>query len=277
MENKGPGCGCGKFSAVLSVLALMVAAASYYFSQKKVTTAPQEDSIFEERVRNVVIDIVKQNPQLLMDAMGEGIAKKREDSLKQLSVDTFAKRDELDKLSMKFGKLDSKNVILCFFDPLCKHCIAFQKSMLALIQSGADICFKLLPVSVLGEDSVTVAKVYFAVYSRSSEKAKAFIEAITADDGTMDKDGIEKALKAVGISLKDIEGLMTEADAKLIANGRAAESLKIPVVPAIFYIHGLEIKMIQSTNVDQILQVTSGAPEEAPRELDAKTTQKPAA
>jgi protein-disulfide isomerase len=254
MEKKGTGSGCCKFTAVVSVLALGGAVVSSYYCYKKCATPP-EDSSFDEKVKNVVLDVVKQNPQLLMDAMGEGIARKREDTMKQLAADVLAKKDDLCKLGMKFGKSESKNIVICFFDPLCKHCISFQRSMLKIIQSGADVRFELIPVSVLGEDSVLVAKAYIAVYLKSPGKAAKFIEAVTAEDGTVDKDGMEKALKAAGVDSKDIEKLMADADAKLIENGKAAENLKIPVVPAIFHVKGQNIQMIQSTDVGQILQV----------------------
>ena len=112
----------------------------------------------------------------------------------------------------------------------------------------------MLPVAVLGEDSVTLAKVYFAVYDKSPEKAIEFIEKITAGDSNMDKASIEKALKSAGLNYKEIEGMLADSDKKLSANGAIAEKLRIPVVPAIFVSKGSEVTMIQATGVDQILQ-----------------------
>ncbi|MDR2667117.1 MAG: thioredoxin domain-containing protein [Holosporales bacterium] len=254
MEKK---CSLGhKVCAFLSILALGVSLAAY-LGQKESAVKPV-DSTFDEKVKNVVIDVMRQNPQLLMDAMGEGIAKKREDAIKQLSKDVAEQKTEISEQSMKFGESGSKNVMLCFFDPLCKHCIDFQKSMIKIVRAKKDVNFRLIPVAVLGDDSITLAKVYLAVYDKSAEKAIAFIEKITATDGEMDKAAIEKALKDVGLDPKKIQETMPDVDKKLAANGAIAEKLKIPVVPAVFFIRGSESTMIQATGVDQLLAVIDG-------------------
>jgi hypothetical protein len=110
----------------------------------------------------------------------------------------------------------------------------------------------MLPVGVLGEDSITIAKVYFAVYEKSPEKALEFIEIIISNGESVDKDAIEKALKKVNLTYKEIEPLLEEADKKLSHNGVSAEKLGIPVVPAIFYIADTQVKMLQTTDSEQI-------------------------
>ena len=272
MENKGSSC-C-KLGVILSVLALIVASVAYFCPKKE--AGPCSSSTFDEKIKGIMVDVIKQNPQLLMDAMGEGMAKKREDTIKQISTDVAAQKAEIIKQSLKFGKTDSKNSIICFFDPLCKHCIEFQKSMVKLIKAKKDVGFNMLPVAVLGEDSVTLAKVYFAVYEKSPEKAIEFIEKITAEESNMDKASIEKALKAAGLSYKEIEGMLADSDKKLSANGAIAEKLRIPVVPAIFVTKGSEVNMIQATSVDQLLQIVEGAKPEEKSPADDKKDEKPA-
>lgn len=258
MENNNCSCSLGgKLSIILSVLALIIASAAYFFPKKAVSG---QDTTFDERVKSVMIDTIKQNPQLLTDAIGEGIAKKREDTIKQLSADVLAQKDELAKQSLKFGNAEAKTSLICFFDPMCKHCIEFQKSMVKILKSKKDVGFKMLPVAVLGEDSVTLAKVYIAVYAKSPEKALTFIEKITAE-ATMDKSAIEKALKAAGLTYKDIEGSLSESDKKLANNGMAAEKLRVPVVPLIVLIKDGKASMIQATAVDPLIAAIEGTPE----------------
>ena len=252
---------------IVAVAALIVAVLAYTHQPKTgdVTSTP----IFDEKVKNIVLDVVKQNPQMLMDAMGEGIAKKREETVKQLANEVYKQKDEIAKQSIKFGKADSKSSVICFFDPLCKHCIAFQRSMLNVVKAKKDICFKMLPVAVLGEDSVTLAKVYLAVYDKSPEKAINFIEKITEEGSSMDKEAIEKALKAAGLSSKEIESTLTEADKKLAANGSIAEKLRIPVVPAIFLIKGSNVMMSQDTSEAGLLKFIDSKEDVAPAAADA--------
>ena len=249
MENK---CSTGsKVGVIISILALIVSLAAYFCPRKTGDLA--ESSTLDEKVKSAVVDLVKQNPQMIMDAMGEGLAKKREDSIKQLGADVFVQKDEIAKQSLKFGKADAKSSVICFFDPLCKHCIEFQKTMLKLMEAGKDVNFHMMPVAVLGEDSVVLAKTYLSVYEKGVDKASKFIAKITADGSAMDKAAIEKALKSIGLDPKEIESMLEEADKKLAANGILAEKLKIPFVPAIFVLNGQNIDIVQATGVDDIL------------------------
>lgn len=253
MENKQKcsGCGC-RVSTIISILALIVAAASYFYPKKASSIA--ESSTFDEKVRGIIVETVKQNPQLVMNAMGEGIAKQREDELKQVEQAVADKSADVTKQAMKFGKLESKTSVICFIDPLEKACIETQKQILSLIKAKKDICIKMLPVAVLGNDSIILAKVYLAVYEKSAEKAIRFIEHITSGKGgEMDKKAIEASLKAVGLDSKEIEGMMDDCDKKLAENGKLAESLKLTLIPAIFTLKDGKATMLRLQSAEQLL------------------------
>ncbi len=252
MENsrqKCSGCGC-RISVVMSILALLVAAASYFCPKHSTSTV--DSSTFDEKIKGIMIETVKQNPQLLMNAMGEGIAKQREDELKQVEKSVAEKSVEISKQASKFGKLESKTSVICFIDPLEKACVELQKNILNLVKAKKDICFKILPVAVLGDDSVTLAKVYLATYEKGAEQALKFIEHITSGKGDMDKAAIDAALKAAGFNSKEIEGMMDDCDKKLAANGKLAESLKIPLIPAIFLTKADKVTMLRLSSADQL-------------------------
>ena len=251
MDNGKPrcsGCGC-KVAILFSIIAIIVATVAYFYPKQ--LPAKEEVSTFDEKVKSIVIDTVKQNPQLLMNAMGEGIAKQREAEMKQIEQSVTDKSSEISKLAFKFGKLDAKVSVICFIDPLEKSCIEIQKQMLKLIKAKSDVCFKLLPVAVLGDDSVTLSKVYFASYEKGAEKAIQFIENIISGKTEMDKKAIESALKTAGLNNKEIEGMMADCEKKLIENGKLAESLKIPVVPAMFIIKDGKAQMLKISSADQ--------------------------
>ena len=253
MENKDLKCSggcCSKVAGILSALALVISLGAYFFPK---TTTSIDSSTFDEKVKGIVLETIKQNPQLLMTAMSDGIAKQREEELQQVEKSVADKKAEIDKQAQKFGDLEAKTSLICFFDPLEKSCIELQKVMLTIIKAKKNVCFKLLPVAVLGDDSVTLAKVYIAVYEKSPEKAISFIENITSGKGDMDKAAIDKALEAAGLSSAEIEGLMEDCDKKLAENGKLAESLKIPVVPALFLGQGNNFSMLRLSSADQLL------------------------
>lgn len=247
MENK---C-CSRLPLLISVLALVAAVFAYVYPKK----SDSIDSASDDKMKTLVVNVIRENPQLIMDAMGEGMAKKREDAIKKLASDVGANKDTLTKMGMKFGDSAAKTSVIAFMDPFCKHCIEFQKDVIKLVQAKKAVNFVLLPVAVLGEDSITLAKIYYAVYEHSPEKALAFIEAIVNSKDPVDKDVIEKALKSVDLSSKEIESLLPAADEKIIANGKKAEELRVPVVPAVIYVTGKEAEMLENPNMDTILKV----------------------
>jgi protein-disulfide isomerase len=253
MESRGTSC-C-KLGVAISVLALGVAITAYLCPKKE--TAVQ-DTTLDERVRSTVIDVIKQNPQMLMDAVGEGIARQRVEAAKQLSNDVLAQKAELMKQGIRLGKIDSKVLIICFFDPLCKHCVDFQKSVMKLIEAKKDVEFVLLPVAVLGDDSALFCRVYYALHEKAPDKILKFVKAVVEAE-TMDKKAIEDALKKVGLESKDIEANLQNGSKKLEENGTLAERLKIPVVPAIFVLKGNDVQMLQATGVEQVLQAIDGS------------------
>ena len=154
---------------------------------------------------------------------------------------------------MKFVKLETKASVICFIKPLEKACIEIQKQMLNMVKERKDLCFKIIPVAVLGNDSVTLAKVYLAAYEKSAEKAIKFIESVTSKKGDMDKKAIEASLKAAGLDNKEIEGMMDDCDKKLAENGRLAESLKLPLVPAIFTLKDGKATMLRISSAEQFM------------------------
>jgi protein-disulfide isomerase len=242
---------CGKLCFVLPILALVVAVGAYFIPQKLFSDS---GNVSEEKIKEIVFDVARQNPQLLMEAMNEGLIKKREDVIKQLSADITTRIADIDKRCIKFGKEDAQKTIVCFFDPLCKHCIEFQKNMIKIIADKKEVCFKMIPVAVLGNSSTNVAKIYITVQRKAPAKMLKFIEKIVNLDDAVDRDSLEKVLKELDIDPKEIDKLQEDADRQLVENDAFAEDLKIPVVPAIFVSTGKEFSMLQSAGLEPLLE-----------------------
>jgi protein-disulfide isomerase len=240
------------------------------FFQKRCTGG--SDAAFQEKVKNVVIDVAKQNPQLLVDAIGEGVSKKREDAIKQMSANVKARMEEIDKHSMKFGETKSTRTVVCFFDPLCKHCIEFQKNMVQMVEKKADVCFKIVPVAILGEMSTKLAKTYIALHEVAPAKTLAFLGAIVKTKGEIKETTIKAAVEEQALKMQEVEGKMLEAEKKLIENDTLAEGLGIPVVPAIFVSTGGEFDMAQSASQEQLLGMLGLPPKNPPTGEQQKAT-----
>ncbi|MDR1609854.1 MAG: thioredoxin domain-containing protein [Holosporales bacterium] len=244
---------CGKVSVALSVLALAVAVVGYFRPYGK----PGAE-ISDDQIRDAVLNAIKANPQVIVDAMGEGMAIRRDEEFKKLAEKIEGNKAEVDKLCMTFGKKESKNVVTCIIDPLCKHCVEFLKSMVKMSAAGHDVCFKLVPVAVLGADSVTIAKIYISCYEKNPVGALKVIEAVVNCKRELSKDVITQILKDAGFNSAEIESMMNAADAKIARNGEFAERMGIPLVPAIFVSTQNGVKFVQATSIEQITQEIKG-------------------
>ncbi|MDR1333383.1 MAG: thioredoxin domain-containing protein [Holosporales bacterium] len=250
---------CGKVSVALSALALAVAIVGYF---RPYRPGAGEQALSNEQVRNAVMEAIRANPQVIVDAMGEGMALKRDEEFKKLTVELKKRMAEVDKKSMIFGDRASKKSVVCILDPLCKHCVDFQRSMIKILNSNKDICFKIMPVAVLGADSVMIARVYVACYKKNPAGALKVIDAIVNYKGEINKEVLEQILKKAGFTMKEIEELMEAADRDIAANGVFAEGLGIPMVPAIFVanVNG-DIVMLQATDIEAVMQAANGTAE----------------
>ncbi|MDR0552498.1 MAG: thioredoxin domain-containing protein [Holosporales bacterium] len=257
-------CGLGKFALVLSVIAVGV---SGYSCLKKCKCGDSASDL-DSKIEAMVGDIISKKPDIIMEAMSKGVAQKREESIKQLGADVAASKDEISKLAMNFGPSSAKASVFAFIDPTCKHCIEFEKEFLKILDSKKDIGFKVVPVAVLGEDSVMIGKVYYALYSKSPEKALKFIKFVANSKNTLDKTAIEKGLKSIGADYdKDVEPNLSAADERLAKNGELAQKIGVPVVPAVFIVEGSKAEMLQNPTaeiiIDSVERMMTGAPKNA--------------
>lgn len=208
----------------------------------------------QNKIKEIVIDTIKQNPQLVMDTMGDGLAQQREAAIKQVIDDVKANKDEIAVNSLLFGKIGAKAKVICFFDPLCKHCILFQHSMMDIIKLNKEIEFQLIPVAVLSEDSAVIAKLYIAAYDIDRQKSESFIKKLIELGEHPDMQSTEKALISSGYSMSEIEKKMPDAEKRLIANTNFAQKIKLPVVPGIFLMNNSNVIINQDAMASSILK-----------------------
>jgi protein-disulfide isomerase len=130
--------------------------------------------------------------------------------------------------------------------------------MVKMSTAGHDVCFKLVPVAVLGADSVTIAKVYIACYEKNPVGALKVIDAVANCKKELGKDVIMQILKETGFNPAEIESLMNAADAKIARNGELAERMGIPLVPAVIISTPNGVKFVQAISVEQITQEIKG-------------------
>ncbi len=222
-------------SIALSVFACILACVAMLKNGHKSATSPMDiqnqsvSQIDDGKIRTTIIDIIKNDPQLLIDAMSAGIAKQRADLSKQQAQSVEKYKNDLLNTAYMLGNKEAKQTVLCLFDPICNGCIEFQHVMLKALKNKKDVCFYIIPIAALGERAEEVAKAYYAVCAKDPSKLIDFITEIIKDPSNL-----EFALKEVSVSQKDLEQFKNAINQKLEANLSWLDKLQINSVPAIF-------------------------------------------
>lgn len=242
-ESKQCGMRCKNcLATILSVISCVIACTALSRtsnSNKPTTHASRQQNqnvsgkIEESKIRSTIIDVIKNDPQLLIDAMSTGIAKQRTDLSKQQVLNVEKYKSELIDTAYVLGDKDANTTILCLFDPICSSCIDFQHMMLTSLKNRKNICFYIIPVAALGERSEEVAKAYYAVYAKDPTKLIDFISELIKDPSAL-----ESAMKSVSLSQKDFEKFRDVVNQKMETNLNWLNKLQINSVPAIFIKNG---------------------------------------
>ena len=131
-------------SCVLSVMAL---------NKANKFCSVQENNNIEERIKTEVKEVITKNPQLILDAISQGLVDKRDNLLKQSATNVETNKADIVKSAIRVGDVNSKATAICFFDPTGTPCKETQKIIANMIKTNKSICFYLVPVSILGENS----------------------------------------------------------------------------------------------------------------------------
>ena len=212
-------------ACILSTMALLKTCDKPCVSVKPTQTATIDDS----KIRSAIIDVIKNDPQMLIDAMSAGIAKQRSDMTKQQALEVTKYENEITKASYSLGDKKAKTSVICFFDPLCGGCIEFQKTMVDILQQNKSVLFHLVPVAVLGSKSEELAKIYYEIVAEDSDKLLAFIAEIVKDPSDVDL-----ALRKISISKSNLSKYNDIADKKMVSNLSLFDKIHATAVPAMF-------------------------------------------
>lgn len=227
---------CCKGKGYLPVFLSIVACAFSITALLKTCNKPcetiksvQSATANEGKIRSAVIDVIKNDPQMLIDAMSAGIAKQRSDGAKQQALEVNKYKDEIIKASYVVGNKNSETAVICFFDPLCSGCIEFQKEMVHAVVNKKDVCFYLIPVAVLGVNSEELVKFYHEVMEKYPNKLTDFISELVKNP-----DDVESVLKKLSIIRSELSKVEDISIKKQTFNLSLFDKIHATAVPAMF-------------------------------------------
>lgn len=225
--------------ALLGVLALAaVAMIASPASAQALTNAQKED------VRTVVRDYLRQNPEVVEEAMAE--LERRREAARRVRI-------EGDARDFSIGPRNAPVTIVEFFDYRCPYCHDAMTWLFEVNRRNPQtvrIIFKEFPV--LGEASVEASQA--AVATIKQGKYVAFHRAVMSHRGQIDSAQIDTLARRAGI---DVARMRRDMEDRAImdhlqSNHEVAADSKIDGTPA-FLINGKWVRGWNRTEADKLL------------------------
>ena len=188
----------------------------------------------EDRVRELVLETIRQNPEIVMEAVE--ILRARDAELQAVSQATVltSERDilERDPNAPVLGNPDGDVTVVEFFDYNCPYCRKVKPEVEALLSSDQDVRVVYHEWPILGEGSVFAARA--ALAARKQGKYNEFHWAMMAMNGRAEQASVLRVAEEVGLDLVQLRRDMDapEVTEHIETTMRLAQSLGFNGTPS---------------------------------------------
>ena len=173
------------------------------------TSASAED-LSREQMQELVIQTIRENPEVIMEALQTLQARKEQVDADQAQAVLTTNRAALerDPNAPVLGNPDGDVTVVEFFDYNCGYCRQVFDDVHALIKSDSNIRVVMREWPILGEESIYVARA--ALASRAQGKYMEFHVAMMENEGRANQGSVERIAGELGM---DIAQLKRDMDA----------------------------------------------------------------
>jgi protein-disulfide isomerase len=194
---------------IVAIMAVGVYLARSYFPKSTSEIVSNSDDTNEENIEEAIKGVIKNNPQLIVDAFNEAQAKSNLEAAEKTKAFLTSKKDELENAKSSPYSGDEKGdiTIVEFFDYRCGYCKTVNKTVQELLSHDKKIKFIYKELPILGEESVFAAKVALAVYHIDNSKYSMFHNQLM-QTANIDKPSIDKIVSSLGISAEVLKATM---------------------------------------------------------------------
>ena len=171
--------------------------------------AVQAADLDEARVKELVYEAIRENPQIIMEAVE---ILQRQDAEAQAQAQATVLRDqrqllEQDPNAPVLGNPDGDVTVIEFFDYNCPYCRRAMPEVQALLEADPNVRLVYREWPILGDGSVFATKA--ALASRLQVKYEAFHWALMGMNGRAEEASVLRIAQEVGL---DIERLQTDME-----------------------------------------------------------------
>jgi|GEM_PF-6047416 len=242
-------------SLLAGVAAVLVLGGGFYFLQhkKQNNVHPQaaESSVLsnekpvaikhftgeqQTEIQNIFLQMIREKPELFIGAVNDAMQKQQDNLRIGMEKAASEMKDKLITSGITLGSPTPEVHLVAFYDPMCPHCQDFYRLTDALLQKRHDLAVHLIPIAILGPNSVAMAKIMLTTAEQGTDKMNAFHLKFINKTAEVDRAKLLQMAKDAGIDVAKMEKgeLAKETEEKLVSFTKLAEELKIPGVPTIF-------------------------------------------
>lgn len=172
------------------------------------------DDMNEDRVRELVLETIRQNPEIVMEAV-EILERRQVEEQAAAKADLLSDQRELlerDTNAPVLGNPEGDVTIVEFFDYNCPYCRRTKPEMQALLESDPNIRLVFREWPILGEGSVFAAKA--ALAARNQGQYEEFHWAMMGMRGRAEEASVLRIAKEIGL---DTDRLRRDMEAAEVA------------------------------------------------------------
>lgn len=189
----------------LALLAPLSALALFAFAAP---AAAQDKPLTKGEVETIVRDYLKDNPQVVIDAI---TTFQQQQQVAEAKAESAALKESHallhDKAHPFAGNPEGDVTVVEFFDYNCGYCKRAIKDVLALVEQDKNVRVNLIDLPVLGPDSILAAR--WALAAQEQGKYFEYHTALMSHPGHVDSKVLEQVAKTVGL---DVEKLRKSAE-----------------------------------------------------------------
>ncbi len=232
------------YVSVLALIVAVVALVMCIMCCAKKNAAPAVVS--EEGVMAVLTN----NPQLIIDALQRGEAKRQEEARAQAQKLVAENIDEINnyEVSPVIGNEKGEVTVVEFFDFACGYCHKLAPTLMNILDKNADVRLVLKPLFFLSPQSQYAAKALYAADEQG--KAKEFYVNIMENPGQLSEAKIDELAVKAGVDLEKMKADMNSAEVSkaMTDTSTLAEKIRVTGVPTLV----VEGNMIQTLSESDI-------------------------
>ena len=184
----------------------------------------------EEQVKQLALEAVLENPQIIMQAMA--ILEQRERDRAASVANTVRLQLEQDPNSPNLGNPDGDVTVVEFFDYNCPYCRKAGQTVQELLASDANVRVIYREWPILGEGSVFASRA--ALAARAQGKYEEFHWALMNSEGRASEASILKLARHLGLDVAKLQADMTSpaVEAHIAQSNALARTLGFTGTPA---------------------------------------------